>query len=109
MGDKHTEVPSPGIAAFIEFAAQDNSVRFDSTGTSALHILSIGDARDCSLIDRGLLTTSLTLVFGPVLAKLVVRVCHISSLQKQPTAFLVFPVVNRQKVDCPLGKKGGLD
>ncbi len=32
MGDKHIEVPSPGMTAFIGFAAQANSVRFDAPG-----------------------------------------------------------------------------
>ncbi len=37
-----TEVPSPGIAAFIGFAAQAKPIRLESAGASALHTLLIG-------------------------------------------------------------------
>ncbi len=33
----HTEVPSPGVAAFNGFAAQAKLARFVGAGTSALH------------------------------------------------------------------------
>ncbi len=44
----HTEVPSPGVAVFIGFAAQANLARFESARASTLHILS--DATDRSLL-----------------------------------------------------------
>ncbi len=55
-------VPSPGVAAFIGFAGQAKPVRFESAGASALHTpLPFGfnprDARDGSLIGRGVLIT----------------------------------------------------
>ncbi len=34
---EHTEVPSPGVGAFIGFAAQAKLARFQSAGTSVLH------------------------------------------------------------------------
>ncbi len=37
-----TEVPSPGIAAFIGFAMQAKPIRFESAGAFALHTLPIG-------------------------------------------------------------------
>ncbi len=39
MGSKHTEVSSAGVAAFIDFVAQDNLAQFESAGASALHVL----------------------------------------------------------------------
>ncbi len=56
------EVNSPGVAAFIGFAAQAKPVRFEGAGASTLHTplpfgFGPGDARDRSLIDRGELTT----------------------------------------------------
>ncbi len=61
MGSLRTEVPSPGIAAFIDFTAQAKPVRFVSAGAFALHILPFGcnpgDARDRCLIGRGVLAT----------------------------------------------------
>ncbi len=60
MGNQHTEVPSPGVAAFIGFAAQAKLARFESTGASALpfQFYSRGRYRGGSLIGRGVLTTS---------------------------------------------------
>ncbi len=59
MGSYHAEVPSPGVAALIGFAAQAKPVRFESTGASAPHTLTFvfnpGDARDRSLVDRDVL------------------------------------------------------
>ncbi len=53
--------PSPGVAAFIGFAAQAKPARFESAGASALHTLTFvfnpGDARDRSLIDIDVLIT----------------------------------------------------
>ncbi len=61
MNRKHIEVPSPGVAAFIGFAAQAKLARFEIAGASALHTLPFGfnpgDARDMSLIGRGMVTT----------------------------------------------------
>ncbi len=37
MGRQRAAVPSPGVAAFIGFAAQAKLVRFESAGASALH------------------------------------------------------------------------
>ncbi len=63
MSRKHIEVPSPGVAAFIGFAAQAKLVRLENAGASTLHILPFGfnpgDARDRSLIGRGVVTTPL--------------------------------------------------
>ncbi len=42
MGGHHTEVPSPGVAAFIGFAAEAKPVRFKGAGASALHALPFG-------------------------------------------------------------------
>ncbi len=42
MFREHTGVPSPGVAAFIGFAAEAKPVRFESTGASALHTLPFG-------------------------------------------------------------------
>ncbi len=61
MGRKHTEVTSPGTTAFIGFAAQTEHAQLKSAGAFALHDLSLscnpGDARDRSLLGRGVLTT----------------------------------------------------
>ncbi len=37
MGKQPAEAPSPGVAAFIGFAAQAKPVRFESAGVSAFH------------------------------------------------------------------------
>ncbi len=39
MGSKYTEVPNPGFAAFIGFAALARPIRFESAEASAFHIL----------------------------------------------------------------------
>ncbi len=57
---KHTEVSSPGVAAFIGYAAQAKPVRFEDAGASALNT---GDANDRSMLGRGVLTTPT--VIGP--------------------------------------------
>ncbi len=61
MGIWHTEVSSPGVAAFISFVAQAKHVRFESAEASVLHTLSFGlnpgDARDRGFIGRGMLIT----------------------------------------------------
>ncbi len=44
MGRQHAEVPSPGVAAFIGFAAQAELVRFESAELYALYTLTFGDA-----------------------------------------------------------------
>ncbi len=48
MFREHTGVPSPGVAAFIGFAAQTKPAWFESAGASALHIppygFNLGDA-----------------------------------------------------------------
>ncbi len=41
-GEPWRRFPSPGVAAFISFAAQAKPVRFESTGASALHTLPYG-------------------------------------------------------------------
>ncbi len=41
LGSWHTEVPSPGIAAFNGCAAQAKSVRFESTGPSLLVLIHV--------------------------------------------------------------------
>ncbi len=55
------EVPSLGVTAFVDFAAQARPARFEIAGASALHALSFGfnpgDARNMSLIGRGVVTT----------------------------------------------------
>ncbi len=38
----HVEVPSPGVAAFIGFAAQAKPVRFESAGAPVLHTITLG-------------------------------------------------------------------
>ncbi len=40
MGSQYTEVPSPGVVAFIGFAAQARLARFVSAGATTLHTLS---------------------------------------------------------------------
>ncbi len=46
--------PSPGVAAYIDFAAQAMPVWFDSAGASALHALPFDfNPRDSNLIGRG--------------------------------------------------------
>ncbi len=49
VGSFHTEVPSPGVAAFIGFAVQAKPVRFESAGAYALQTLPFsfnpGDAK----------------------------------------------------------------
>ncbi len=61
MRRKHIEVPRPGVAAFIDFAAQAKLARFEIAGASALHTLPFGfnpgDARYRSLIGRDVVTT----------------------------------------------------
>ncbi len=42
MGYQRTEVPSPGVVAFLGFAAQAKPDRYESAGASALHILPFG-------------------------------------------------------------------
>ncbi len=37
VGSEHTKGPSPGVAAFIGFAAEAKPVWFESAGASALH------------------------------------------------------------------------
>ncbi len=41
IGIEHIEAPSPGVAAFIGFAAQTMSGRFESAGAFALHTPSL--------------------------------------------------------------------
>ncbi len=41
MGSWHTEVPSPGVAAFMGFAAQAKPVQFESAGAFTLHTPSL--------------------------------------------------------------------
>ncbi len=63
MGSWHTAVPSSGDAAFIAFAAQAKLAQFGGDGASTLHAAPFyfssmwhdGDARDWSLIGRGVL------------------------------------------------------
>ncbi len=59
VGVWHTDVSSPGVAVFVSFVAQTKHVRFENVGTSALHtlpfVLNQGDARDRSLIGKGVL------------------------------------------------------
>ncbi len=42
MGGYHTEVPCPGVAALIGFAAQAKSARFESNEESAIRTLPFG-------------------------------------------------------------------
>ncbi len=42
VSSQHTEVLSPGAAAFIGFADQARPVRFENAGASVLHTLSFG-------------------------------------------------------------------
>ncbi len=42
MENKHTRVPSPGVAALIGFAAQTKPVQFESATASTLHTLRFG-------------------------------------------------------------------
>ncbi len=42
MGSEHTEGPSPGVAAFIGFAAEAKPVWFERAGASALPTLPFG-------------------------------------------------------------------
>ncbi len=42
MGSWHTEVLSPGVVAFIGFAAQAKPVQFESAGEPALHTFPFG-------------------------------------------------------------------
>ncbi len=66
MGRQHAELPRPGVTAFISFAAHAKLARYESAGASALHTFPFdfypglgldGDARDGSLIDKGVVTT----------------------------------------------------
>ncbi len=61
MSSYQTDVPSPGIAACIIFAAYTSPAQFESPGASALRALTFGfnpgNARGRNLFFRGVMTT----------------------------------------------------